>query len=145
MSRQPLPLLAQVAISVTAVLVATLVRLLFSPILGSQSPFATYFVAILIAACFWGWGPGLLTLVLGTVPGTYLFVPEVLEHGWPSLDGLIRLGISGWSAGWPFTVSEVHVRVQHRLEEIREHRRPSENSASPRNGIASRWPAWATR
>ena len=58
MSRQPLPLLAQVAIAVSAVLVATLVRLMLNPVLGSQSPFATYFVGVLITACFWGWGPG---------------------------------------------------------------------------------------
>ena len=147
MSRQPLPLLAQVAIAVSAVLVATLVRLLFSPILGSQSPFATYFVAILITACFWGWGPGLLTLVLGTVPGTYLFVPEVLEHGWPSLEGLIRLGafLAGRRGGHRGQRGPRPGSAAVGGGDPRAPERPSENSASPRNGTASRWPAWATR
>ncbi len=124
MSRQPVPLLWQVAIAAGAVLIATLVRLLLSPILGSQTPFATYFVAVLITACFWGWGPAVLCLVLASFPAVFLFFPAGVGQEEQSAVTPIRLGSYYLVSLVAIAISEVHRRVQRRLEEeIRERKK----------------------
>jgi len=117
MSKQPVPLFWQVAIAVGAVLIATLVRLLLSPILGGQTPLATYVVAVLLTACFWGWGPAVLCLALASFPAVFLFFPGNSGHGALSASTLLSLGVYYMVGLVGIAVSEFHLRVQRRLEE----------------------------
>ena len=52
-----------------AVALATALRLLIDPVLGSRLPFTTYFVAAILVAVYRGLGPALLTVALGAVLG----------------------------------------------------------------------------
>src|SRR5688500_19912419 len=61
-----------------AVALATALRLLLNPVLGSRLPFTTYFVAAILVAVYRGLGPALLTVALGAALGTYLFFPDGL-------------------------------------------------------------------
>jgi len=61
-----------------AVALATVIRLLLNPVLGSSLPFTTYFVAAVLVAVLAGLGPALLTVAFGAALGTYLFIPK--EH-----------------------------------------------------------------
>ena len=124
MPRQPVPFLRQVAIAVGAVLIATLVRLLLSPVLGSQAPFVTFLVAILITACFMDWRTAGLTLVLGSLPALFLFFPGGFGQGIHSSAALVSLGTYYLIGLVAIAVSEVHLQGQRRLEEeIRERQR----------------------
>jgi PAS domain S-box-containing protein len=60
------------AVGVT--ILATLVRLFLAPLVGSGIPFATYFLGILLVSWYAGFGPALLSIVLSTAAGTYLFI-----------------------------------------------------------------------
>src|SRR5579871_292192 len=61
--------------AVLAVGIATLVRLLFQPILHANAPFVFYFLAILMISWYCELGPALLTLVL-SVPMAIYFILE---------------------------------------------------------------------
>ncbi|HEV2914762.1 MAG TPA: ATP-binding protein [Pyrinomonadaceae bacterium] len=65
-------------IAVGAVVAATLLRLLLGPLLGINTPYATYFLAVLITAWACGLGPALLALCLGALGAVYFFMPP---HG----------------------------------------------------------------
>ena len=58
-----------------AVALATVIRLLLNPMLGSSLPFTTYFVAAVLVAVLSGLGPALMTVAFGAVLGPYLFIP----------------------------------------------------------------------
>ena len=47
-----------------AVVLATVIRLVLDPFLGDPFPFLTFFIAIIFAAWYGGYGPSLLALVL---------------------------------------------------------------------------------
>ena len=51
-----------------------LVRMAFQPLLGEAAPFALCHPAILTAAFFGGWGPGLLTLAISAISADYFFL-----------------------------------------------------------------------
>lgn len=55
---------------------ATALRLVLNPALGSRLPFTTYFVAAILVAVYGGLGPALVTVALGAALGTYLFIPD---------------------------------------------------------------------
>jgi PAS domain S-box-containing protein len=61
--------------AVIAVALATGARLLLVPALGTQYLFAPFFLAILIAAWIGGFGPALVSLVIGALAALYLFLP----------------------------------------------------------------------
>jgi PAS domain S-box-containing protein len=61
-------------IAALAVLAALILRLAFDPILGKRSPFLFFPLAILLAARFGGWIPGLAAAVLSTLGGWYFLI-----------------------------------------------------------------------
>jgi signal transduction histidine kinase len=63
-------------VAVAAIGVAFLIRYLLSPTLGDELPFMFSVAAILFAAWYGGWGPGLTALFLGTLVGIYFMVDE---------------------------------------------------------------------
>src|SRR5258706_7853182 len=65
--------------AVVSVALATAIRLPLSYALGTRLPFTTYFIAVILVAIYGGLGPALISVALGAVLGTYLFVPPVLQ------------------------------------------------------------------
>ncbi len=65
------------AIAVVVVLVAAVVRLLFLPALGTQSPFVTFYAAVILAALYGGWRGGLAATFLAVVTGDYFWIAPV--------------------------------------------------------------------
>lgn len=61
-------------VALGVVVVATIIRMLLSPILQDGSPFATYVLAVIIVAWFGGLRPALVAAVLGFFLATFLFV-----------------------------------------------------------------------
>ena len=61
-------------VAVGVVAIATVVRLLLSPILEDGSPFATYVLAVIFVAWFGGLRPALVAAVLGFFLATFLFI-----------------------------------------------------------------------
>jgi two-component system cell cycle sensor histidine kinase/response regulator CckA len=60
--------------AIVAVIVATLLRIALAPVLGNGLPFGIFFAAVLIAVWYGGFGPAVVSIVLSTAVGTYLFV-----------------------------------------------------------------------
>ena len=56
------------------VALAVVTRLALYPILGNRYPFFLFFIAIVLAAGYGGYGPSLLALVLSWLSGDYLFL-----------------------------------------------------------------------
>lgn len=65
--------------AVVSVALATAIRLPLNGVLGTRLPYTTYFITVILVAIYGGLGPGLVTVVLGAVLGTYLFDPPVLQ------------------------------------------------------------------
>jgi two-component sensor histidine kinase/PAS domain-containing protein len=64
---------ARFGAAVATVVVATLVRLAFNPVLGSQIPFASFFFATLVSALYGGVGPAILATLLGGLAAWFLW------------------------------------------------------------------------
>lgn len=63
------------AVALLIVLLATGVRLFFTPWISSQVPFLTFYVAVMLTSWLGGLGPGLLAAGLCTLLANYLFMP----------------------------------------------------------------------
>jgi PAS domain S-box-containing protein len=73
-SLQP-PMLVGYAVAAITVILATLLRLLFDSLLGNSAPFVTYFVAVVFAAWYGGFGPALMAMTLSSILADILFIP----------------------------------------------------------------------
>jgi len=62
-------------VALACVVAATLVRLGLDPLLADRFPFATLFLAVLVAAWFGGFGPALAASALGSVLSAWLLLP----------------------------------------------------------------------
>src|SRR5262245_47943820 len=81
------------AIGVVAIAVATVVRLLLDPLLGTRFPFATLFFAVLLSSWLGGFGPALLATVLGGVASVrFLLAPREIPFV-DSVDNLAGLAL----------------------------------------------------
>jgi len=60
--------------AVISIALAIAVRLLLDPLLGTEFPFATLFVAILFTAWFAGFGPALVVVVIGAIFSDYFLL-----------------------------------------------------------------------
>ena len=56
-------------------MVVLLLKLLLNPFIDEESPFLLFFAAVLISAWYGGFGPGLLTTLLGALLSDYFFLP----------------------------------------------------------------------
>jgi len=65
-----------ILVAVAIVVAATLIRWLFSPLLGDNVPFITYFLAVVIAAWYGGIRPALVATGLSCVAAWFFFVPH---------------------------------------------------------------------
>jgi PAS domain S-box-containing protein len=114
------PRIVRYGAAVSGVALATVIRLLLNPMLGARLPFTTYFITTVLAAIYAGLGPALLTVVLGTVLGAYLFVPPTNTFG--------ILGTSGWLQILPYCVFSAALSIL--IKVIQDARRRAEQNAS---------------
>jgi two-component system, cell cycle sensor histidine kinase and response regulator CckA len=61
------------AVSITAAALG--VRLLLDPVLGFRIAYATFFIAVAISAVVGGWGPGVVSALLGGLAAVYFILP----------------------------------------------------------------------
>jgi K+-sensing histidine kinase KdpD len=66
---------ARYGVAVVCVVIATVLRSWLHPALGDQSPFATYYMAAMVAAWYGGLWPALVAVVLGAVAAAHYFIP----------------------------------------------------------------------
>jgi PAS domain S-box-containing protein len=82
---QPPILFLRYGSALVLVLAATLARMVLHPLIGTQAPFFTFFLAVMVTAWWVGLGPALLSLFLGAVVTGYLFAlpgsPFALPQG----------------------------------------------------------------
>jgi signal transduction histidine kinase/ActR/RegA family two-component response regulator len=71
-------------VALLAIVLATLARLLVDGILGDHLCLTTYLLAVLFTARYAGFGPAVLTLLLGVVVGDFFFMPP--RGGWFEYD-----------------------------------------------------------
>ena len=77
---------------------ATAVRAALDPVVGMGVPYATYYVAVVVAALTGGFGPGLLALGLGGFAAWFLFIPPHFSWAIPNRAdaiGLLLYGAAG--------------------------------------------------
>ena len=81
------------ASAVLAVAAATAFRWSLDPVLGTQFPFASLFVAVLWASAFGGAGPGLVAAVLGAAAGARFLIAPRGSFALESPDHLAEMGV----------------------------------------------------
>jgi len=62
-------------VAVVSVILATLVRAMLTPLVDDKFPFATYFFAVLFSAAVGGYGPAAVSVALGGLASSFLFLP----------------------------------------------------------------------
>jgi PAS domain S-box-containing protein len=92
----PRPLVAYGA-ALGAVLAATAIREALQPLLGTATPYAVHFLAIMFAAAYGGLRPGLVAVALSAVLGFRLFVPQPART---DLAGVLLFGATGCALAW---------------------------------------------
>jgi two-component system, cell cycle sensor histidine kinase and response regulator CckA len=90
-------------LAIACVVVATLVRLLLQPVLGSNLQFITYFPAVFLTAVFGGFGPTVLAASLSVVLAESLFFMPA--DGFNFVDpvafaGMTLFALTGVGMGW---------------------------------------------
>jgi PAS domain S-box-containing protein len=76
-------------LAAASIVVAVALRLLLSPVIGADFPFATLFFAVLFTAGYGGFGPAFLATVLGGLASVALLLPR--DYGF-SGEGAVNLG-----------------------------------------------------
>lgn len=71
---------ARYALAVAIIGVATMVRMLLSHLLGSECPFATYYIGVTVAVWLCGTAPSIMACLLGYIGAEYFF------YGRPAID-----------------------------------------------------------
>src|SRR5260370_26051688 len=77
MHETPRARLVAYSVAVLAPAVSLLVRWPLQPVLGDAVPHMAFFPAVMVAAYFGGFGPGLLALILSAVAANYLLPPQL--------------------------------------------------------------------
>jgi PAS domain S-box-containing protein len=122
--------LSHYGVAVLSIALATGLRLLLDPLLGDAFPFATLFLAVLVAAWYGGFGPAVTATLLGAVGSVWLLLPPrplPAAHGFEQQAGLalyvvVGLGIAALggamrTARWQAEDDASAARIQR--EELR--------------------------
>jgi PAS domain S-box-containing protein len=75
------PLPVRYGMAVLSVTVAVLIKLPLDPLGGVDTPFLLFLGAVMVAAWFGGWGPGVLALVVAVALADYFFLPPIYSFG----------------------------------------------------------------
>ena len=103
-------------LAVAAALVALLLRLALSPILGEQSPFILFWPAIIGSSLYGGLGPGLVATALTAALGAYFLLPPV--YSFAVADPRVQLSVALFAVqGGVLSVLTGALRVARRRAE----------------------------
>lgn len=105
---------ARYGIAALAVLVGTAVRLALTPLLGPNFPFATLFLAVLVAAWHGGKGPAIAATFLGAILSAFLLLPPNPGFQLPAL--LLYLAVGLGIAELGGRMRESRVRAERQFE-----------------------------
>ncbi len=87
---------ARYVVAIAAPIAALFIRFSFAPLLGDKVPYVTFFLATTISAFFGGFGPGLLTTVLGALlAGMFIVSSDYLGLGIYILISIILSRLAG--------------------------------------------------
>ena len=89
--------------AVLLVLASLLFRLALQPWLGLKVPYLQFFPAIMLAAWFGGFGPGVAATILSSAAGVFFFVAPAGSVAVPETSDLISLGLfvaTGLGISW---------------------------------------------
>src|SRR5215218_4477574 len=67
--------------------------MLFQPLFGDTTPFLFFFPAIMAAAWYGGFGPGLLVTGLAAAAANYFFIPPTFSFRVPNLLSVVQIGV----------------------------------------------------
>src|SRR5436190_7287774 len=81
------------AVAVLAVLSATLLRFPLQPILGHTVPFLLYFPAVLFAAWYGGFGPGLAVTIAGGLASSFFWMEPTFKFAAFTTQQSVQLGL----------------------------------------------------
>jgi len=102
--------------AILSVGLAVVLRLAFYPILGDRYPFFLFFVAIVLAAGFGGYGPSLLALALSWLSVDYLFLiprasPNLFESKFQIAFAFFSVGLAITVLGGSFRAARERAKV----------------------------------
>lgn len=115
--------LSRYAGAVAGVVLATLLRLLLDPVLKSNLPLTTYFVAVIATAIYAGLGPALVSMALGAITGAFLFMEPRVSFALSSRSEALRLlafcALTGGLSALIWTTQRARRRAEHAEQAIR--------------------------
>jgi K+-sensing histidine kinase KdpD len=117
---------------------ATAARGLLDPVLGDTHPFATFFVAVVIAAWHGGVGPSLLTLALSTLAALYWFLQPRNSFEVHSIGDQVAVGLYVFIGVVTASLCESLRATQQRAES---RQRQVEHEAAERRRVEEEWQA----
>jgi PAS domain S-box-containing protein len=92
---QKKPFQVRYGAGLVCLMLALLVRAALNPLMGTRNPYATIFIAVLVAARYWGAGPALMVAVGGAAASSWMFrVPGVSLTAIPDSIGLGAFALS---------------------------------------------------
>jgi PAS domain S-box-containing protein len=87
----PSPQMLRYGGAVIGVVLATSLRLLLDPVVKTNLPFTTYFVAVIVTAIYCGLGPALVSITLSAICAAYFFVDPRYSFALSSSPDALRL------------------------------------------------------
>lgn len=122
---------ARYGVAVLAVALVFLIKVLLNPLLEQGSPFLLFSVAVLVAAAFGGFGPGVFATLTAAFVGDYFLLspvgtilPPNMAHGFTTVlflaQGLGISAIGGWLVSARQRAEESFLRAQEDRESLRE-------------------------
>jgi two-component sensor histidine kinase len=110
---RPVTLLESIGVALAATAVATLLRYVLNPLIGTTVPFAPYFPALLVASLIGGTRAGFLTLTFSLVAAWLVFLGPGLDNDlWRGVLPVLVLFVSGSLIIWPAAL------LRHALMEL---------------------------
>jgi signal transduction histidine kinase len=110
-------------VAVLSVLVMALVRYLLDPILGEHAPYLIFLVAVVLTAWLGGFGPAVVSLVLGWCVANFFFgTPRfslVEKYPWDWLEGVVFIVAGLVIAGALEAMAQARRQVEHDRERVR--------------------------
>jgi len=125
---------ARYALAVAIIGVATMLRMLLSPLLGSQCPFSTYYIGVTVAMWLCGTAPAMMSCLLGYIGAEYFF------YGRPAIDAdplavFMYFGVALTIIGVGRSMQRARRRVEASMFEAKQRQRECELEIARRQRI----------
>jgi K+-sensing histidine kinase KdpD len=109
------------AASLLLVFLVTVFRLAFLRVLGNDSPYILYYLAVTVAALYGGLRAGVLAIALSTLAAVYFFMPPTLRIAIERPQNIVATVIFVLSTILIATLAEILLRTRKRLLAYRDH------------------------